>query len=195
MREEQLNPTESLNVIHSMINTAKNKLADDGFLLILWGWLIIAAAMLHYVSIISDFESGHIVWAVAVPVGVLVSIVYGLRQRKKELHKTYIDTYLGYVWSGFIIAMFITLSFMGVHTMKTSYFFLMILYGLATFISGGLLNFKPLIFGSIFSFICAIVSVFAGEKEQLLCISLALLLSYVIPGHMLRAKYKSQTNV
>ncbi len=195
MQEKELNPTESLNVIHSMINTAKNKLADDGFLLILWGWLVLAAAMFHYVSIISGYNAGHMVWAVAIPVGVIVSIVYGLRQKKKEQHKTYIDIYLGYVWAAFIIAMFITLMFMEVHSMKTSYFFLMILYGLATFISGGLLNFKPLVYGSICSFICAIISVWAGEKEQLLCISAALLLSYVIPGHLLRAKYKSQTNV
>src|SRR5688572_14481852 len=104
MQERELNPTESLNVIHSMINTAKNKLADDGFLLILWGWLILGAAMFHYVSIIMGYNAGHMAWAIAIPLGVISSIVYGLRQKKKEHHKSYIDIYLGYVWAAFIIA-------------------------------------------------------------------------------------------
>ena len=71
----------------------------------------------------------------------------------------------------------------------------MLLYGMATLISGGLLNFKPLVIGSLFSFICAISSIFVAEREQFLCIAVSLLLSYIIPGHLLQAKYKSQVHV
>ena len=46
-----------------------------------------------------------------------------------------IDTYLGYVWGAFIIALFIALGFMPVHGIKATYFFLMVLYGIATFVS------------------------------------------------------------
>ena len=34
MEEKNINPTESIEIINTMINTAKNKLADDGFLYI-----------------------------------------------------------------------------------------------------------------------------------------------------------------
>jgi hypothetical protein len=91
--------------------------------------------------------------------------------------------------------MVITIVFGYAHGIKATYFFLILLYGMATLITGGILNFKPLIIGSLFSFACAIISVFVGEIDQFLCISAALILSYVIPGHMLQAKFKSQQDV
>lgn len=192
---KEMNPSESLALINSMINTSKNRLADDGFYIIFWGWLILSCALINYVSLLMHSTFGYWVWPILPPLGAIVSIIYGRIQKKKEMVKTYIDSYLAYSWAAFIIAMSITLLFLPVNGMKTTYFFLMLLYGMATLISGGLLNFKPLIIGSLFSFICAISSLFVGEKEQFLCIAASLLLSYILPGHMLQAKYKSQVHV
>lgn len=190
--EETFNPEQSLQVITSMINTAKNKLADDGFFFIFWGWLVLASALIHYFTLMFGIEYGYWVWPILMPLGGIVSAIYGYRQGKKNTVKTYIDTYLGYLWGGFGIVLLITLGFMPVHGIKVTYFFLMLLYGVATFISGGILNFRPLIYGSLCSFACAVASVFLGEADQLLIISVALFFSYIIPGHMLRAKFKSQ---
>ena len=195
VEEKKMDPTESLTLISSMINTAKNKLADDGFLLIFWGWLVFSASMIHYCCIVAEINYGHLVWPILMPIGGIVSMMYGYKQSKKETVKTYVDTYLGYLWAAFGIGLFMTLIFMQPHGIKATYFFLMLLYGMATFISGGLLNFKPLIYGSLFSFAFASVAHFVGEKEQLLCISAALLASYIIPGHLLRSQYKSQLHV
>ena len=193
--EENFNPEQSLKLINGIIHSAKNKLADDGFHLIFWGWLILVCAMTSYVSVKLNFEAGFWVWAVLPTLGGIFSSVYGRRQAKNSKVKTYIDTYLAYLWGGFVLAMLITLVFGYAHGIKATYFFLMLLYGIATFISGGMLNFKPLIIGSLFSFALAIVSVFLGEVDQFLCISAALLFSYIIPGHLLRSKFKSQNNV
>ncbi len=194
MEEKELNPIESLQLISKMVNTAKNKLADDGFLLIMWGWLVFIAASVNYISIKLNLPFGEYAWGL-MPLGGIFSAIYGIKQSKKEKVKTYIDTYLGYLWGAFGIALVATLVFMPTHGIKTSYFFLMLLYGIATFISGGLLNFKPLVYGSLVSFACAIASVFLNETDQLMIISIAILCSYIIPGHMLRKTFKSQTNV
>lgn len=191
-QEETFNPQESMQVISSMIITAKNKLADDGFALIFWGWLVTLSALIHYFTILLNIDYGYFVWPVLMPLGGIVSAYIGYKQGKKKKVKTYIDTYLSYLWIAFGVSLTITLIFMPLHGIKTTYFFLMVLYGIATLVSGGILNFKPLIVGSIFSFICAVVSVFLGEKEQLLIIAIALICSYIIPGHMLRSKFKSQ---
>ncbi|MBI2720953.1 MAG: hypothetical protein HYX39_02140 [Bacteroidetes bacterium] len=191
--EETLKPEESLTLITNMMNTAKNKLADDGFHLIFWGWLVIICALTHYATLQMGIALGEMVWTILLPIGGIISMIYGIKQGKKAKVKTYIDTYLAYTWGGFGIAMLITIVFGYAHGIKASYFFLMLLYGLATFISGGILKFKPLIIGSLFSFSFAILSVFVSEIDQFLCISAALLFSYVIPGHLLRAKYRSQS--
>jgi hypothetical protein len=195
INKKEMNPSESLAIIESMINTAKNKLADDGFMTIFWGWLVFTAALINYVGIQFNVYEAYYVWPILMPLGGIVSILHGRRQKKNERVKTYLDTYLGYSWAAFLIALFITLLFIQVHGMKMTYFFIMILYGMATLISGGLLNFKPLIIGSAFSFGFAIASHFVGNKEQFLCIAAAVLFSYIIPGHLLRKHYKSQVNV
>jgi hypothetical protein len=192
MENENLNPEQSLHVISTMINTAKNKLADDGFLFIFWGWLVMLSALFHYITFKLGISWGYWVWVIAMPLGGIVSMIYGVKQKKKSVVKTYIDTYLSYAWIAFGIALIVTLAFMPFHGIKHSYFFLMLLYGIATMVSGGLLNFKPLVVGSLFSFACAAASVFLSETDQLLCISVALLCSYIIPGHLLRAKYKTE---
>ncbi|MDO8999570.1 MAG: hypothetical protein Q7W45_07385 [Bacteroidota bacterium] len=191
---QNLMPEESLQIINSMISKAKNKLADDGFHLIFWGWLVMFCALTQYITFKLNIEWGGWVWML-MPIGGIVSAVYGYKQGKTQKVKTHIDTYLGFLWGGFLIAMFITLAFGYAHGLKSTYFFLMLLYGLATFISGGILNFKPLIFGSLFSFAFAILAVFLDNADQFLCISGALLCSYIIPGHLLRAKFKSEKNV
>jgi hypothetical protein len=194
-KEETFDPSESMNIISGMINNAKNKLADDGFQFIFWGWLVAAAAMIHYVTLHLGITWGYLVWPILLPLGGIISAIYGYKEGKKQKVKTYVDVYLGYLWAGVGIAMFVTLVMGNYHGIKATYFFLMIIYGIATFVSGGLLNYKPLIYGSLFSFAIAIASVFMGEVDQFLCISLSLLCSYIIPGHMLRSKFKSQGNV
>jgi hypothetical protein len=195
MENNNLQVTESMDIINKMINNAKNKLADDGFLLIFWGWLVIAAALIHYITFKLNIDYGYLTWIIMMPLGGIFSAIYGHKQGKKHAAKTYVGTYLGYLWGAFVIGMVITLGLMPFHGIKFTYFGLMILYGIATFISGGLLEFKPLVWGSLVSFACAVISVFLGEIDQLLIISVALLGSYIIPGYLLRAKFKSQQHV
>jgi len=195
MENSNLELTNSMDIINKMINNAKNKLADDGVLFIFWGWLVIAAAMINYVTIKLNIVYGYWAWGILMPLGGIFSAIYGIKQKKKQTVRTYVDSYLGYLWSAFGIGLVITLVCGSQFGIKPTYFSLMILYGFATFVSGGLLGFKPLIFGSLISFACAVISVFLGEIDQLLIISISLLGSYVIPGHLLRSKFKSQQHV
>lgn len=195
MEEKELQPNESLALIESMINTAKNKLADDGFYIIFWGWLVFVAALINYFSWLFNIQAGFLVWPILMPLGGIFSYFWGRQRDQKEKVKTHVESYIHYIWLSFGIAMGIALLFIGVHGMKTTYFFLMLLYAIATFSTGGLLSFRPLIIGSIASFVLAIVSNFIPDRELLLCLALSLLCSYIIPGHLLKAKYQSQEHV
>ncbi|MCD6067514.1 MAG: hypothetical protein K0S33_2340 [Bacteroidetes bacterium] len=195
MEEKEITPDQSLFIIQSMINTAKNKLADDGFLLIFWGWLVFVSAIVNYILFLLKFEWGFIVWPILMPIGGIITAIYSARSKKKKLVRTYIDKYLGYLWTGFGIAMALALFSLGVCGMKSSYFSLMLLYGFVTFVSGGLLDFKALRIGALFSFAFALGSLFVPELEQFLFLAGSILCSYIIPGHLLRNEFKSQQNV
>lgn len=195
MQEKEMNPTESIVLIKGMIDTAKNRLADDGFLLIFWGWLVFGAATIQHISLKLGSTSGELAWPVLMLTGGIISIMYSIKQRNKSRVRSYLDSYLGFSWGSFMIGLSLALIFMPVHGLKPSYFFIMLLYGMATFVSGGLLRFRQLIVGSLFSFAFAVISVYVSSTDLLLCIAGAVLCSYIIPGHMLRARYRSQSDV
>ena len=65
----------------------------------------------------------------------------------------------------------------------------MMVYGFWLFISGGALKFKPLIIGGVINWVLAAFSFFIGFEQQLITLALAVLLGYIIPGHMLKNKF------
>jgi hypothetical protein len=136
-----------------------------------------------------NFEYGGLIWLL-MPVGAIVTVVYGIRNKKNKLVRTYFDNFFRFLWIGFGLALTVTLVMSGIHGIKVTYFFLMILYGMATFIAGGIIRFPPLVFGGLCSLTCAVFSVFLGDVDQLLCLALALLLSYIVPGHLLAYQNK-----
>jgi len=193
MEEKNITTEEGFAIIGQMIDKARHKLADESFYFIFWGWLIAFCATFNYVVLKTTGSTlAYVCWTFLPPVGAIVSVIYGIRQKKSKKVTTYLDAYLGYVWGAFIISLVITLAFMPIHGIKHSYFFLMILYGITSFTTGGLLRFRPLIVGSLFSFAFAALSVFLSLTDQYLCIALSLICSHIVPGHLLHRAYKLQ---
>jgi predicted PurR-regulated permease PerM len=62
---------------------------------------------------------------------------------------------------------------------------------MGTFTSGRILQFPPLIAGGILCWILAAVSVWFEFDYQSLFAAFAILISYIIPGYLLRRKYSN----
>jgi hypothetical protein len=194
--EKPLNETESLALIASMIKKTQGSLQDNGFYFLLWGWLVFVASVGQYVLLKMGFEaSSGYTWAILMPLGAIISSVRGWRDGKKQRAKTYTDELLNYALIAFIIALMIVLVFMTMHGgWGLAYPMIMMVYGIWLFISGGALKFKPLIIGGIINFGCAIGGFYIHTYELILLLSFAVLAGYIIPGHMLNAKYNRQVN-
>jgi hypothetical protein len=63
--------------------------------------------------------------------------------------------------------------------------FFILFYGMGTFISGKFLQFRPLVIGGIFNWVLALACLFVPYDYQMLLAALAILTSYIIPGHLL----------
>jgi hypothetical protein len=59
---------------------------------------------------------------------------------------------------------------------------------LGTFISGKLLKFTPLVVGGIINWILACIAGYLHYDYQMLLTAVAILTSYIIPGHLLGIK-------
>ena len=189
MEEQNIKPEESLQIIQSMINRAQNNLSENGFLFIFWGWLVFLSAAAFYVLIKMDNEYAGLAW-LGMPAGGIFTMIYSIRKNKKEKVKSYIDNYMAFVWIAFGAGLLITLS-MGPKLQLGCYPMVIMLYAIVTFITGGIIRFTPLIVCGAMSFPISVFAFFVGFENQVILLALSVLVSYIVPGHLLQAKFKS----
>lgn len=186
--EEQLSETESLDIIQKMISTVKSEMEDDSFYYLLWGWLVLIASIIQYVLIKMEVGWNYIGWLILMPLGGLITTIYSYRQEKKKRFRTYIDEMMKYVLISFLVSLLIVLFSQSILQLNT-YPMVLMIYGMWLFVSGAAIKFKPLIIGGIINWILCIVSLFYVFEVQLLLLASAVLLGYIIPGHLLKNKF------
>ena len=190
--QENLSPLQSLQLIQSMIEKTRANLSDNRFYFLLWGWIVFAAVIGQFVlKVIVAYRHHYIVWLLVLA-GVVVTIVHGRRQGRNAGVRTYVGESMRILWTGMGISFFV-LSFI-ISTSKQgwvySYPFFILLYGLGTFVSGRLLQFRPLVVGGIINWVLACAACFFHFDFQLLFAAAAILTSYIIPGYLLTSNKK-----
>jgi hypothetical protein len=181
-----MNEAKSLEIIQEMIDRAKGNMIDNSIFYLIWGWLVLISSISHYVLLRLDFSMPWIPWVILMPLGGIAAWVVGAQQSKKKKNTGYMDRLMSYVWGGFVVTLIIVLLNGPRMGWDMAYGVLISLYGLATFISGGLLKFKPLIYGGISAWLIAIISFFMSMEYILLLMALSMITSYLIPGYLLR---------
>ena len=188
--EEELSPESSLRLIHQMIDKAKNTVADDSFYFLLWGWLVFVASISQYVlKVVFQSPYHYTVWGLMI-VGIIVSVIHGFMMNKKRTVKTYVEELLDYLWISIFLS-YILFGFIFARTgWQNCYPFYMMLYAMGSFVSGRALKFSPLVWGAIVSWILAMISTFTSYDTNILLCGLAVLASNIIPGYLLKNKYR-----
>lgn len=195
MKDQSLTHEESLQIIQSMINKAKNKITENGFYFLLWGILVIAACIAQYVLIKTGYyEKSDLVWMIMPLVGVPISIIYGFKQSKKEKTKSHTDRLYSSLWLAFGITLGVIM-FVAISMKVSPIPFILALVGLATFVSGAVYKFIPLILGGIIFWISGIACFYFNGPEQLLIDACATFLGYILPGIILFKNSKKESYV
>ena len=188
--DSKITEKESLQVIYEMIETSKANLRGNSFFYLLWGWLVLLASLSHFALLQINYEHAYLPWPILMFSGGIVSGIAGYKLGKKTSTRTHTDTTMIYLWYGFMVTLLIVLVFSGfeyIHWKNTSPL-IILLYALATFVSGGTLKFKPLIWGAIASWIIAIIAFIVTYEYVLLLTALSIIVTYLIPGYMLKHK-------
>ncbi len=193
-KETGLSHLEGLEIIQSMINKAKDRFSENGHLYLLWGWVVFICSVTEFVMLnYTRFEYHYLVWTVCWLV-VIYQTFYLARRKKKEQVRTYTHDILGYVWLAFVVSMFL-MGFLFGRILGEQYYLMvspgfLVLYGIPTFLSGIILRFRPLLIGGIACWVLSVIAAFVPPQFQLLFLSAAMLIAWIIPGYLLRSKYK-----
>lgn len=189
MTEENFSPQDSIRLIQSMIEKTKENISGNSHYFLLWGWLtFIGCTGQFLLKQAFHYEKHYLVWWVTV-VGVVCSVYFSIRDRKKKRVKTYIAESMGYLWTGMACSFFV----LSAITSKTGWGgnvfpYFILLYGLGTFVSGCFLKFKPFVAGGITAWVIAVAAIYLSHDYQLLAGGAAILVSYIIPGHLLKMR-------
>lgn len=177
-----------LELIAEMINSARQEFSNDSFAYLLWGWSVCIAALLEFVLMQLNVPYHAMVW-LAIPVVAVVQVVIMRSRKKKEQVRSHVDKILGYVWIAVGISIGTVLLAQNI-LQNSTYPILIFLYGIGTFISGGIMKHKPMMMGAVCCWIIGLLAFHFTFEYQLLLLSLSLILSYIIPGHMLQNRFR-----
>ncbi len=153
----------------------------------MWGWLAFAAILGQYLlKIVVGYRHHYIVWLISFA-GIIASIMYTRKRKRQVQARTYISESMSFLWTGLTITFFLlSLIFTKIDAWLICYPFYILLYGLGTFVSGKILQFKPLVVGGIINWILAVAATFFDSDTQMLFAAGAIFTSYIIPGYLLK---------
>ncbi len=191
-QEKNISREEGYEIIQRMLRTARHEVDNNSFYFLLWGWLVLAASVGHFILGKAGFDYPYITWAL-MPVGGIITAVYAMKHEKHKKVRSYVDQLMSYVLIAFLVSLVIVLAFMSVLQLYT-YPIVMVIYGIWLFVSGGALRFRPLVIGGVINWGCAVAAFFVAFEMQLLLLSFAVLTGYIIPGYMLNGQWARKKN-
>lgn len=209
MEDKKITPHESMELIANMIASTRDQLTRGaGNMLLFWGYLCVAVALLSDLYIYLRFVAGidlpfppHLIWWLIPAIGIPYTIY--ARHRKALLSNvtTYTDRLTASLWNYVLwlaLAAFVVgavFLFSGFHVWYIMMLFAFFVVGMAVSVQGMIVREKSMIFGGAFSVISGgfiVAGVIAGVNWLWMFSSPLFIISYIvmmiIPGHILNRK-------
>lgn len=185
---EQKQEFDQLAIISEMIQTARKQFNEKGTIFLMWGWLVTIASVAQFILLQMESEYNALPWML-MPAGAIGQFLIMRKERSEERVKTHVGTVIGRLWLivGLSIGLTLVMSpFLG----KSTYSVLLMLYAIGTFVTGTALRLNALVYGAIACWLMSIGSYFIDFEYQLLLLAAAMIVSYIIPGYAMNARYK-----
>ena len=188
--DKDFDPEESLAIIRTMIEATKASIKDSSHYFLLWGWATMIGCIIQYVLLnIVHYKHHYYAWFITL-VALVIHFVFIIRDSKTESVKTYISQANSYLWMAIGFSFMVLAFIFSRIGWQYSFPFYILFYGLGTSVSGALLQFKPMVLGGASCFVFAAVAAYIPYDLQILLTAFAILVSYIIPGYLLRLRHR-----
>lgn len=209
--EKTLSGQESLDLIASMINKAKQSYNDTGISAMMWGAVIAICSLVQLAELHFGWHLPFNIYWLTI-IAVVPQIFITVREKRKRQRISYDDVYMNYVWLGFGVSVFLLILInravmsswgpaIGNYDMTLQKQYVLqyyeyvsslylLLYGLPTFITGAACRFRPMLWGGILCWIFCIIALFTNYKIDLLMVAGAAIAAWFIPGIIMQRQYR-----
>jgi hypothetical protein len=205
--ETKLTEQQSLSIINEMIDRARNNVQKGSATsMIFWGYAVAGTALLNFVLLQVlplmglSLNLSFWVWTLMIPCEIVSYFIHRKIDRK-ALVKTHIDTIVSSAWKAFAIAAatliaFIFLLAFGMHEHRLFLLItplIMLMVAMQQYVTAKATRFKPFTCGAIIMWAGAMSTVvlyffLSNASFQFLVLAICIILSYVLPGHLLNKK-------
>lgn len=208
MEDKKLTPQESMELIASMIQNTKRRVASpDLRISVMWGVLVIVTAAAAWALLSTTHNPWYnFVWFAIPLIGIPANIILK-SNREKRGAKTYLDTVsegvwkcVGYIAIGLTIACFIAQECGYPSAWLAMFYYAFIVVGFGAAVSGLLLRENSYLFGGLFSIFAGFAIIICSLCQVPLLYSwvvplyiLCFLLMFIVPAFIISRKIKAET--
>ena len=189
MEERELSEKESLQLIGQVIGEAQNYFHETGLGSLILGFSSVLCLGLAYAMDKGMYFPFHPFY-LFIPL-LAIQVYLWKKEGKAKSVKTFTDRAIDIVWTGyFLCSLMFTIAGVFEGWGNTILIVLIFFIGLAAFITGMLTHFRYMIFTSILCWMLGVLAMYLGGNAIYLLAALASILIWIIPGFMLRNKFK-----
>ena len=188
MQEEPFSPEQSLALIAQVIEEAKSKFEENGVIYFMWGAILGFAALLQYGLLKNGQEEISYYGYFIVPVGALVSWYY--YAKKKSARRNQVSTNISITWGVVSLNLMILGFFFNFVLQEHLTPLMLILMGIGTTISGGLVRSRLILLAGVLLNISGFVCFQLNWLEHPLVLGISAILFILVPGLLLMSKHK-----
>ena len=189
LKEPTFSNEQSMQLINEMIGKAKRSYTTKGIASMVWGSLIIFCSMITWTHVKFNLNIGFDVWLFLL-LALIPQIYFSIKEKREKNFIGHDEQTMTFVWVTFTICIFITSFYNSKYETDSSATLFMMLYGIPTFITGGIFKFKPMIIGGIICWVLSIISIYTSFTTDLLLMATSGLFAWLIPGIILWNRYK-----
>jgi hypothetical protein len=187
-QDEQFDPIQSLKIIRETIDLAQQTVRENGFHLLLWGWLVVAAGLTSgYMGTVLHHDFFWMPWPLMSVIGVPIAFIYEGRRGNRQKRTNLVHQWYGSIWMVFGITVFVSVGIMVTYQVPPTPIILSII-GFALYMSGTILRFNPLKWGAAVAWAGSLACLPIAQEAHGFVMAVCSVLGYLIPGYLLRAK-------
>ena len=211
MEDKEITYEEGFQLIRSMIASARESYHSTGIGAMMWGIVIAVCSLVNFLELQYQFKLPFDIFWLAL-VAIIPQILISRKESREKKMKAHDDRFIKYLWIAFGICIFllihsINLVFINWAPVSKEYtalsghapsfrfseftasLFLM-LYGLPTFVTGAACRFKPMLWGGVLCWGCAVITAYTPVKVDLLLMAFSAIVAWFIPGLIMEKVYR-----
>lgn len=207
MKEKQLTEKESLEIITSMIARTKERYVGDGRILLMWGYLDVAVAMLVWgLVLFTHNHAWHWLWFAIPLIGYPATLVMSCNKQQVRGVTTYSDKLSSKLWTFVGLSEFAAICLclvfhlgFGINCWFTLMVYSLIAVSLAAIVQGVIIKEDSFVAGGslglligLFALCCVIGRVALIDAWIIPLFILTFIAVMIIPGHALNYKAQHQ---